>query len=206
MSKDFYPPIRWHRFLGPFKAMSEAPRRNWIEPMVALTMAFTTLCTAWCSYESAAWTRKSNGLMNRSHAVERRAAIIELQGNQALIVHSSMFMELIAARFSNNEKLASFYEGRFPPDVKKAYDRWMAENPFGNPAAAPHPFVPELYQIRGAAEAAAAREDGAKHVAEARVAGTAAKFEQPKVRFLAAGFGVALFLFAGVRMLLLPAV
>lgn len=219
--------MRWNSVPLPEKAtaMSEAPRRKWIEPVVALMMALTTLCTAWCSYESAAWTRKSNGLMNQSHALERRAAIGELQGNQALIVHSSMFMELIAARFSGNEKLASFYEARFPPDVKKAYDRWLEQDPFANPAAPPHPFVPALYQVRGAAEAVAAREEGAKRIAEARIAGstsgqylantvlfatvlffagTAAKFEQPRVRLLAAVFGGGLFVFAATRMLLLP--
>ena len=36
-------------------------------------------------------------------------------------------------------------------------------------------------------------------------AGTAGKFEQPRVRLFAAAFGVALFLFAVIRMLLMPA-
>jgi hypothetical protein len=35
---------------------AESPQRKWIEPVVAVLMALTTLCTAWCSYESAAWT------------------------------------------------------------------------------------------------------------------------------------------------------
>ena len=53
--------------------MSEKPaeslRKKWIEPVVAVLMALITLCTAWCSYESAAWTRQSNRLMNESNAV-----------------------------------------------------------------------------------------------------------------------------------------
>jgi hypothetical protein len=36
-------------------------------------------------------------------------------------------------------------------------------------------------------------------------AGTAGKFEQPRVRLFAAAFGVALFVFAVIRMLLMPA-
>jgi hypothetical protein len=83
-----------------------------------------------------------------------------------------------------------------------------------------------LYQIRGTAEAAAARADSVKRVAEAReagnrsgqylantvlfvtvlfFAGTAGKFEQPRVRRSAAVFAVAVFAFAVIRMLLLPA-
>ena len=61
---------------------AQSPRRKWIEPVVAIVMALTTLCTAWCSYESAAWTRVSNRQMNESNALERRAAQIEVQGNQ----------------------------------------------------------------------------------------------------------------------------
>ena len=62
--------------------MSEKPaeslRRKWIEPVVAVLMALTTLCTAWCSYESAAWTRRSNRLMNESNALERQAALLDV--------------------------------------------------------------------------------------------------------------------------------
>src|SRR5437764_10789130 len=205
---------------------TQSPQRKWIEPVAAVLMALTTLCTAWCSYESAAWTRRSNRLMNESNAVERRAALLDVQGSQALIVHTSMFMQLLAAQHAGNEKLASFYAERFPPDVKKAYEAWLAQKPFENRAADAHPFVPNLYQVRGAAEATAARADAVRRVDEAReagnrsgqylantvlfamvlfFAGTAGKFDQPRVRLFAAAFGVALFVFAVVRMLLMPA-
>src|SRR5437667_12630291 len=88
-----------------------------------------------------------------------------------LIVHTSMFMQLLAAQHAGNEQLASFYAERFPPDVKKAYDAWLAQKPFENRAADAHPFVPNHYQVRGAAEATAARTDAARRVVEAREAG-----------------------------------
>lgn len=205
---------------------TQSPKRKWIEPVVALLMALTTLCTAWCSYQSAAWTRRSNARMNESTVLERRAALLDVQGNQALIVHSSMFMQLIAAQHAGNEQLASFYAERFPPDVKKAYDGWLAQKPFENRAADPHPFVPNLYTVRGAEEAATARADSGQRVVEARAAGnlsgqflantvlfatvlffagTAGKFEQPRVRLSCAAFGIAVFIFAAIRLLLMPA-
>ena len=206
-------------------ASEELPKRKWIEPVVAVLMALTTICTAWCSYESAAWTRVSNRRMNESNALEQRAAQIEVQGNQALIVHTAMFMELLAAQHAGNEQLANFYAERFPPDVKKAYEAWLAQKPFENRAADAHPFVPNLYKVRGTAEAAAAKADAERRVVEAReagnrsgqylantvlfatvlfFAGTAGKFEQPRVRLFAAIFGVALFAFAVIRMLVMP--
>jgi len=205
---------------------ANSPQRKWIEPVVAVLMALTTISTAWCSYQSAAWTRRSNRLMNESNALERRAALLEVQGSQALIISASMFMQLLAAQHAGNENLAAFYAERFPPDVKKAYEAWLAQKPFENRAADPHPFVPNLYEVRGTAEAAAARADSVRRVAQAReagnfsgqylantvlfatvlfFAGTAGKFEQPRVRLFAAVFGVALFAFAVIRTLLMPA-
>jgi hypothetical protein len=193
--------------------------------MVALLMALTTICTAWCSYESAGWTRRSNRLLNEFNALERRAAVIEVQGNQAMMIHVSMFMQVLAAHNAGNEKLAAFYSERFAPDLKKAYQAWLGEKPFENPAADPHPFVPALYQVRGTAEAAAAREAGARQLTDARAAGnrsgqylantvlfatvlffagTAGKFEQPRVRLISAAFSIGVFLFAVARTFLLP--
>ena len=205
---------------------TELPSRKWIEPVVALLMALTTIGTAWCSYQSAAWTRRSNRFMNEYNALERRAGLLEVQGSQALVVRASMFMQLLAAQHAGNQQLANFYAGRFPPDVKEAYDVWLAQKPFENSAADAHPFVPKLYEVRGAAEATEMRGEAAKQLVRAReagnrsgqylantvlfatvlfFAGTAGKFEQPRVRLSAAAFAVAVFLFATIRMLLMPA-
>ncbi|RYD27866.1 MAG: hypothetical protein EOP86_23925, partial [Verrucomicrobiaceae bacterium] len=135
---------------------SQPSRRKWIEPVIAILMALTAICTAWCSYESAAWTRRSNRLMQEANRLEQRAGLLEVQGSQALVVHASMFMQLLAAQQAGNEKLASFYAGRFAPDVKEAYEKWIAQKPMENPNADPHPFVPTLYEVRGTAEARAA--------------------------------------------------
>src|ERR1044072_9760279 len=143
--------------MQPTETNPARPKRRWIEPVLPLVMALTTLCTAWCSYQSAAWTRHANRLMNESNALERKAALIDLQGSQALIVHVSMFMQLLAAYQAGNEKLTNFYAERFPPDVKKAYDAWLAQKPLENAAADAHPLLAKPYVVRGAADATAAR-------------------------------------------------
>jgi hypothetical protein len=47
--------------------------------------------------------------MNESNALEQRAALLDVQGSQALIIHASMFMQLLAAQHAGNEKLASSF-------------------------------------------------------------------------------------------------
>jgi hypothetical protein len=196
-----------------------------VEPIVALLMALTTVGTAWCSYQSAAWTRQSNRLMNEFNALERRAGVLSLQGMQQATIHTAMFMEVLAAKQAGNEQLANFYVERFPPDVRKAYDAWLAQRPFENPKADPHPFVPNLYETRGAREAAELTSKAASNLEKARSAGNVSgqylantvlfatvlffasasgKFEQQRVRSLAFIFAVAVFLFALVRTAMLP--
>jgi len=188
-------------------------------------MALATLSTAWCSFESAAWTRKSNRLINEFNALERKAGLQTMQGMQQATIHTAMFMQLLAAQQAGNEKLVNFYVERFPPDVRKAYDAWMAEKPLQNPNADPHPFVPNLYEMRGSREAADASTKAAKSQREAGSAGSisgqylantvlfatvlffanaAAKFEQRRVRVVAFIFAVAVFVFALLRTAMLP--
>jgi len=203
----------------------EAPKQRWVEPVIALLMALTTLGTAWCSYQSAAWTRKSNRLMNEYNSLERRAGVLTLQGMQAATIHTAMFMQMLAAQQSGNEKLKSFYVERFPPDLRKAYEAWLAQNPFENPKADPHPFVPTLYELRGAREAAEATQNAAEKLQTARNAGdvsgqflantvlfatvlffanASGKFEQRRVRIVAFAFALAAFIFAVTRTMILP--
>jgi hypothetical protein len=200
-------------------------KKRWVEPVTALLMALATLSTAWCSYQSAAWTRKSNRLMNEFNSLERRAGLLTMHGMQQATIHTAMFMQLLAAQQEGNEKLVNFYVKRFPPDVRKAYDAWMAERPFENPNADPHPFVPKLYEVRGTREAAEANAQAANSLQTARSAGSVSgqylantvlfatvlffasasgKFEQRRVRVVAFAFAVAVFLFAVVRTVMLP--
>ena len=157
--------------------------------------------------------------------LERKAGLLSIQGAQAATIHTAMFMQLLAAQQAGNEKLAAFYVERLPPDVRKAYDAWMAQKPFENLNADPHPFVPNLYQMRGATEAAEATASGAGKVEQSLkagsrsgqylantvlfatvlfFAGTANKFEQRRVRVVAFIFALAIFGFALARTLTLP--
>jgi hypothetical protein len=200
-------------------------KKKWVEPVTALLMALATLSTAWCSYQSAAWTRQANRLMNEFNASERRAGLLTMQGMQQATIHTTMFMQMLAAQQAGNEKLANFYVERFPPDARKAYDTWLAEKPFENPNADPHPFVPRLYEVRGTREAAEANAKAANSLQEARRAGNVSgqylantvlfatvlffasasgKFEQRRVRVVAFTFAVAVFLFGVLRTAMLP--
>jgi len=163
--------------------------------------------------------------MNEYNSLERRAGLLSIQGVQTATIHTAMFMQVLAARQAGNEKLAQFYVERFPPEVRKAYDAWIAQKPFENANADPHPFVPNLYQMPGADEIEKANATAAQKVVDSRAAGSvsgqylantvlfaavlffvnaASKFEQRRVRLLGFLFAVAIFSFALVRTIMLP--
>jgi hypothetical protein len=203
---------------------SEA-KRHWFEPASAILMALATLSTAWCSYQSSKWNGQSGSFSAEAGRLVQKAALLHLEGNQVVGVQMKMFAEFIDAHVTGNDKLAHFYSDRFPPQLRKAYDAWLTEKPFENPSADPHPFVPKLYQARFVQDARQANADAGRNDAEAKrtgnfaaqylsntvllaavlfFAGTSAKFDQRHVRQSSFFFAVAVFLFAAVRMLMLP--
>jgi len=200
-------------------------KRRWFEPASAILMALATLGTAWCSYQSSKWNGQSSTVATKAARSNQQAAVLHLEGNQVTALQAKMFTEFIDGRKSGNEKLAQFYLDRFPPELRKAYDAWLTEKPFENPRADPHPFVPNLYQPRFLEDARLASADAGRNDAEGKrasavaahylsntvlfaavlvFAGTSARFDHRYVRQSSLFFAIAAFLFAAVRMLMLP--
>lgn len=203
---------------------SEA-RRRWFEPASAILMALATLSTAWCSYQSSKWNGQSGDFATKAVRLEQKASLLHLEDNQIIDIQVKLFMEFIDAKVAGNDKLAQYYSDRFPPELRAAYDRWLAQKPLENPKADQHPFSPGLYKPRFVDAARQATEDAARDGAEAKrtgniaaqylsntvlfaavlfFAGTSARFDQRVVRQSSLFFAVAAFLFAAARMLMLP--
>jgi hypothetical protein len=163
--------------------------------------------------------------MNEFNALERKAGVLTIRGMQQTTIHTGMFMQALAAHDAGNDKLVTFYVERFPPELRKAYDAWLAQKPFENPDADPHPFVASLYETPGTREAAEVSANAADSQRQAGAAGSisgqylantvlfaavlffanaAGRFEQRRVRVVAFAFAIAVFLFAVARTAMLP--
>ena len=201
------------------------PKKRWFEPVTAILMAVSSLSTAWCSYQSSRWSGQSSDFETHADKLEREAGAMFLQAQQLETVQVKAFFEVVDAHLAGNEKLAKFYTDRFGAELKPAYEKWIALNPFENPAAPPHPFVPSLYTPRFTEEIKAAKAEAAQSDAKSNLtghharsylsitvilasvlffAGTMGKFDQRHVRWSALTFAIALFAFAIVRMVMLP--
>ena len=201
------------------------PKRAWFEPATAVLMAIASLSTAWCSYQSSRWSNQSSSLAAHASNLEREAMALHLEAQQVESVQVQMVMEAINARMQGNEKLLRFYTDRFANELKAAWEKWIALKPFDDPAAPPIPFAPGLYTPRFGSDIASARAEAKQSAADSNsfgnhassylgntvvlasvlfFAGTAGKFDQRRVRSASLGFATALFLYAAVRMWLLP--
>jgi hypothetical protein len=207
-----------------YQTLVEA-KRSWFEPITAVLMALTTLATAWCSYKSSRWSNQSSNDSSTSATLEREANALHTESNQVLSTQVTIFLDLLHAELVGEDKVANFYKARLGGELRTAYDAWMAQKPFENPKAAPHPFVPELYHPRFADEVKDKRTKSAErglaankegHTAATYLAntvlfatvlffaGTANRFDHRAVRRSTIFFAVTVFLFAVVRLLMLP--
>ena len=201
------------------------PKHAAFEPLALVLLSLATIATAWCSYQAATWSGVSQRTMNLSAGASRRALTAELHAYQMAQLDVVLFSEYVNARASSNEVLARFYEDRFRGEAKTAFNAWMAMNPLKNSNAPAHPFVTNLYRPKLLVDAAAAEDESQKLWSQAGEAGrtgrsyvlvtvllasalfcsgTASKFEAAWIHKVVLGLGVAILLFAAVRLLMLP--
>jgi hypothetical protein len=209
----------------PTDATTNQRKRRWFEPVEAVLMAMATLSTAWCSYQSSCWSGESNALETRADKLERAAAAMHLEGLQVEAIQARSVMEVVDAQFEGDERRARFYTDRFADELKPAYEKWLALKPFENASVAPDPFARELYTPRFTGEIRVAKAGAALAEAESNetghhasaylsntvllasvlfFSGAAGKFDQRRVRLGSLIFASAIFLYAAVRMVLLP--
>jgi hypothetical protein len=136
-----------------------------------------------------------------------------------------LFSQYINARASSNETLARFYADRFRDEAKSAFNAWMATQPFENPHAPAHPFLTNFYQPHLLAEAKQEETESQRLWQKAGESGrtgrsyvlvtvllasalfcggTASRFDALWIRRSVLGLGLAAFIFAVQRLLLLP--
>jgi hypothetical protein len=197
----------------------------WFDAACALLMAIASLTTAWSTYQNSRWSGQTADLSSRADTLEREAMTLVLESQQFEAAQLGLVMQAVNALLDGNSTRAAFYTERFPPELKSAWEKWIAMKPFENAAAPPHPFVPSLYQPRFTEEIRTKSAEAGKLSAQSKVtgknaagylsntvifatvlffAGTAGKFDDRRIRHTSLAFAVALFLFGAMRTLLLP--
>jgi len=128
-------------------------KARWIEATVAVVLSAAALATSWCSFQATLWNGQQAAHYSRAGAFRTIATRDAIDASVTRSVEIGLFSAWLDAKHTNNEPLAQFYQTRFPPGLKPAFNEWLAQQPLTNPQAPPSPFALASYQQPGMAEA-----------------------------------------------------
>src|SRR5688572_6963600 len=120
---------------------SDAPRRDWVEILATVLLACAAVATAWSSYQATRWNGEVTKMTSRVNAARIEAARAQGLAEGQTQVDIAMFFQWVNASATDDEELAAFYDDRFRPEFRPAFDAWLATDPLTEPAAPPTPFA-----------------------------------------------------------------
>jgi hypothetical protein len=127
----------------------ERNRVDALEVASAVVLSISALASSWASYQAGLWDGEQAAHYSLANTYRTQASRAAIEGDALGILHTQLFGVWLQARARNEDALAAFFEARFPPEFRPAFNAWMAEKPFTNPAASPSPFVMPLYRRPG---------------------------------------------------------
>jgi hypothetical protein len=128
-------------------AGSAPPGRDWVEVVATVLLAFAAVATAWSSYQANRWNGEQAKASSRVNALRIEAARAQGLAEGQTEVDIALFIQWVNATATENAELADFYEARFRPDFRPAFDAWQATDPLTNADAPPTPFAMDEYEL-----------------------------------------------------------
>ena len=117
------------------------------ELVATVLLAVAAVATAWASYQSARWHGEQARAQSASVAARvestRAANVANRQGQ----IDVALFTQWVDAYARKETELAAFYDKRFRPEFKPAFDAWVATRPRKNPSAPLSPFAMPQYKL-----------------------------------------------------------
>ena len=118
-----------------------------------MLLAFAAVATAWSSYQANRWNGETTKASSRVNALRIDAARAQGLAQAQTQVDIAMYFQWVNATETDEPDLAEFYDARFRPEFRPAFDAWLATDPLTNPDAPPTPFAMDDYQLQARADA-----------------------------------------------------
>ncbi len=129
-------------------------RQHRIELLATILLAVAAVATAWSTYQSTRWRGDQTIDFSKATAARIQSSEASTRAGQLTQIDIATFIQWVDAYVTGNNKLAQFYEQRFRPEFRPAFDAWIATNPRTNPDAPLTPFAMPQYKVSEAEEAA----------------------------------------------------
>jgi hypothetical protein len=121
----------------------------------ALLLSLVTIAAAWSGYAAAKWGTESRIEIAEAATLRNLATRADLAALSTRNFDASSFNAWFIAFNSDNPRDEAIAERRFRPELKVAFDAWMATDPFRNPRAPPGPTYMPQYRLADQARAEA---------------------------------------------------
>ena len=113
----------------------------------ASLLAIVALLAAWSGYSSSKWSTESRIDLAEASTARTEASRANLEAMELRNLDYSAFNAWFGAWVAGDEEAQAIAVRRFRPELKVAFDAWIAEDPGTNPDAAPGPtFMPQYTQ------------------------------------------------------------
>jgi hypothetical protein len=148
---------------GHHHASPSYPHAEWVGIAEAVVLAIVAVATAWSGYQASKWDAQSArnyAYASRTNVQSQEKATLAGQDRLYDIV---TFNGWIAAKTANNQKLVEYYERRFRPEYKTAFEAWQRLDPFNNPTAPAGPIFMAEYKNGNEAESARLSEEVSRY-------------------------------------------
>ena len=126
-----------------------------VEVITAVSLSVAALLTSWSAYHAAIWDGVESAQFERALALRTQSAQLATRAGQLQAIDVFVFSQWLNAYAVNNQPLTDFYQARFRPEFKPAFDAWTATNPRQNPDAPPYPFAMPQYRLAATAQSEA---------------------------------------------------
>jgi hypothetical protein len=126
-----------------------------LEVASAVVISIAALASSAASYQAGLWDGQQAAHYSNANTLRVQASRAALEGEAQRAIEAQVFAGWLDAKARGDDRMAGFFEARFPPDFKPAFNAWMADRPLSNPAAPASPFNTTAYRRPGAQEAKA---------------------------------------------------
>ncbi len=117
-----------------------------IEILEAIILALVAVATAYSGYQAAQWDGHQSELYAESSTLDAKANRLIIENDQAAAYNANTINAWLNAKLQGSERVAEFYERRFLPEFKIAFDAWIKLDPINNSQAPPGPiYMPEYH-------------------------------------------------------------
>lgn len=120
---------------------------HWLEILATAVLALGSVVAAWSANQAALWGGVQSASFNQASLRRSEANQLTARADKILQLDLATFDSYAEAFNRGDTRLAQFFERRFRPEFRAAFDAWLATNPLTDASAPASPVLMPEYRI-----------------------------------------------------------